>query len=54
LTLVRAFDESAVLMGGVNWLNWIYSQGRQFDDQAKIVARLESNVRRLMHLAKAA
>jgi Ser/Thr protein kinase RdoA (MazF antagonist) len=53
LALVKAFDQSAVLLGGVNWLNWIYRQGREFDDQAKIVARLESNVRRLAHLAAA-
>jgi Ser/Thr protein kinase RdoA (MazF antagonist) len=54
LMLVTAFDQSAVVLGGVNWLNWIYCQGRQFDDRAKIVARLQNNVRRLAHLAEAA
>jgi Ser/Thr protein kinase RdoA (MazF antagonist) len=54
LVLVTAFDHSAVVLGGVNWLNWIYCQGREFEDHGKIVARLESNVRRLAHLAEAA
>ncbi len=48
--LVDAFDESSVLLSGVNWLDWIYRQGRQFSDPEQVQARLETNLQRLRHL----
>jgi Ser/Thr protein kinase RdoA (MazF antagonist) len=49
--LVAAFDESGVLLSGVNWLTWIYLQGRQFADPKAVADRLDQNLARLAHLA---
>ena len=51
-SLVIAFDRSSVLMSGVNWLNWIYVQGRQFADTRAVSARIEEILERLEHLTK--
>ena len=49
--LVTAFDRTTVLMGGIQWLEWIYCQGRQFDDREAVIARLDDTTSRLIHLA---
>jgi homoserine kinase type II len=47
-TLLSAFDRSTVLMAGLNWLDWIYRQGRQFEDPQAVLARIdEINLRNL-------
>jgi homoserine kinase type II len=51
--LVTAFDRSGVLLSGLQWLDWIYLQGRIFANRAAVVARLDEIVARLQHLAKA-
>jgi Ser/Thr protein kinase RdoA (MazF antagonist) len=48
--LVTAFDESGVLLSGLNWLTWIYQERREFDDRRKIAARIDANLARLTHL----
>jgi hypothetical protein len=50
--LVTAFDRTTVLMGGIQWLEWIYCQGRRFDDREAVIARLDDTTSRLVHLAK--
>ena len=50
--LVSAFDRANVLLSGMNWLDRIYLQGRQFDDRAAVEARLDENIGRLEHLAE--
>jgi homoserine kinase type II len=52
--LVAAFDHSSVVMSGLNWLDWIYVRGIQFDDPQAVTARIEENLRRLRNLAKGA
>ena len=46
-TLVAAFDTSGVLLGGINWLSWIYEQQRVFDRPDAVQARLDYFCRRL-------
>jgi Ser/Thr protein kinase RdoA (MazF antagonist) len=52
LTLVSAFDRSTVLMGGLQWLDWIYVERRVFDDRAAILARIDEFLARLGTLRK--
>ena len=47
LKLVEAFDRSTVLLAGLNWLNWVYREGRLFEDQAKLLARVDEILTRL-------
>lgn len=51
LPLIEAADESNVLLSGLNWLRWIYVDGRQFDQRAEIIRRLEGLLARLQRLA---
>jgi Ser/Thr protein kinase RdoA (MazF antagonist) len=47
LLLVKAFDRSTVLMSGLNWIDWIYCQGRSFVPGDAIPRRLDEILRRL-------
>ena len=51
LALVELFDQSAVLLGGMTWLDWHCLEGRTFDDRAKVLARLQTILGRLEVLA---
>ena len=48
--LVTAYDRSNVLLSGMSWLEWIYLEGRQFEDRGAICERLDANLARLEHL----
>lgn len=50
--LIGAFDQSGVLMSGLSWLQWIYVEGRQFEDQPRVLARLDENLLRMEHLGR--
>ena len=50
LQLVRTFDRSTVLLAGLNWIEWIYRERRQFNDLASVLARLEHFLTRIEHL----
>jgi Ser/Thr protein kinase RdoA (MazF antagonist) len=50
--LVAAFDRSTVLMAGLNWLDWIYAQGRRFENSATVLARVDEILVRLTHLTE--
>lgn len=50
--LVTAFDTSSVLLSGMRWLEWIYLQGRRFEDMPAVRQRLEQNIARLEHLIR--
>jgi Ser/Thr protein kinase RdoA (MazF antagonist) len=52
--LVTAFDTSGVLLGGMNWLTWLYLEDRSFEDEASVAARLDYFVRRLTTLCERA
>jgi homoserine kinase type II len=47
LLLVKAFDRSTVLMSGLNWIDWIYRQGRVFVSSEAIPPRLDEILLRL-------
>jgi Ser/Thr protein kinase RdoA (MazF antagonist) len=47
LLLVKAFDRSTVLMSGLNWIDWIYCQGRRFASGDAIPRRLDEILLRL-------
>lgn len=47
--LMRAFDAANVLLGGLEWLDWIYFQGRVFENRAAIITRLDEFLSRLQH-----
>jgi Ser/Thr protein kinase RdoA (MazF antagonist) len=49
--LVAAFDRSTVLMSGLQWLEWIYCDGRIFEDRDAVTGRLDEITDRLLHLA---
>lgn len=51
LLLVEAFDKSTVLLSGLNWIDWIYRQGRTFDDWQAVAGRLQGILGRLRFLA---
>ena len=48
--LIRAFDQSGVLMSGLNWLRWICVEGKRFDNHQHVLRRLDENLRRIEHL----
>ena len=50
LALVSAFDRSTVLMGGLQWLEWIYLDGRQFHNRSAVIGRMDEFLSRLVHL----
>lgn len=45
--LASALDEANVILAGLNWLEWICVQGRVFENQAAIQARLDEMLVRL-------
>jgi Ser/Thr protein kinase RdoA (MazF antagonist) len=48
--LVKAFDRSTVLMSGLNWIDWIYRQGRVFASGDAIPRRLDEILLRLENM----
>lgn len=52
LRLIAAFDRSAMLMSGLNWLDWIYRQHRSFEHDEAIPARLREIAGRLENLSQ--
>jgi homoserine kinase type II len=51
-SLVAAFDRSAVVLSGLNWLDWIYRDARDFEEPGAVLVRIEDNLKRLRSLAK--
>ncbi len=51
LALVELFDQTAVLLSGMTWLDWICLQGRVFEDRDKVIGRLRAIAARLKVLA---
>lgn len=51
LLLVSAFDESAMLLSGFNWLEWVFIARRQFENPAEVVRRVRRIVSRLEDLS---
>jgi Ser/Thr protein kinase RdoA (MazF antagonist) len=53
VTLVTAFDRSTVVLGGLQWLEWIYLEGRRFDNRPAVLERVDEFLGRLERLAQA-
>jgi homoserine kinase type II len=49
--LVRAYDESGVLLSGINWLKWVFIEDRQFADRAGVLKRFDEITCRLINSA---
>ena len=49
--LARVYNASGVLLSGMNWLEWIFVDGRQFGDRAAVMSRFEEIADRLAVLA---
>jgi hypothetical protein len=45
--LVRAYDESGVLLSGIHWLRWVFMEGRQFENTNGVLARFDGILGRL-------
>jgi Ser/Thr protein kinase RdoA (MazF antagonist) len=52
LALVTAFDRSTVLMGGLQWLEWIYCQQRIFVNRDAVLARIDEFLWRMSKLSQ--
>jgi Ser/Thr protein kinase RdoA (MazF antagonist) len=48
--LVEVFDQSTTLLGGINWLRWIYCDERSFADRARVEHRFTFLLKRLYRL----
>lgn len=49
--LLAAFDSSGVLLSGINWLEWVFCEGRRFQDSGRVRKRMEETIQRLRRLA---
>ncbi|MCA9213259.1 MAG: phosphotransferase [Planctomycetales bacterium] len=52
LQFVHAFDIANVTYSGINWIQWIYVDRRQFSEMSAIARRLETIVKRQNYLRK--
>lgn len=50
-TLIPIFDQANTVLSGLNWLQWIYLDRRQFDNRQAVMQRLDGNLPRLALLA---
>jgi homoserine kinase type II len=45
--LISTFDQCNVLLSGLNWLQWCYVEGREFDDPGGVIRRVDEHLSRL-------
>ncbi len=50
-SLIRVFDQSAVLLGPLSWFEWVFRDHRDFESRDAILARVDEMLLRLAHLA---
>ena len=50
--MVSAFDQSTVLMGGLQWLDWVYLVQREFANRHGALARVDDLLARLAKLGE--
>ena len=50
LQLVKAYDQTSVLLTGIQWLDWVFREGRQFGDRPAVLARADEALVRLSYL----
>ncbi len=49
---VSIYDQTTVLLSGVNWLQWVFVEHRQFASRQAVLERFNSILRRLARLAR--
>jgi Ser/Thr protein kinase RdoA (MazF antagonist) len=52
--LIGVFDQSAVLLSGMNWLSWVFIDRREFEAREAVIRRLDVTIERLRHLSQKA
>ena len=50
--LIPVFDSSSVLLSGMNWLQWVYVDGRVFEQREVITDRLDALILRLRSMGE--
>jgi homoserine kinase type II len=45
--LVGTFDRSQMMLAGVNWVEWVFVEGRTFSDPSAVLKRMEHILSRL-------
>ncbi|HTQ37948.1 MAG TPA: phosphotransferase [Pirellulales bacterium] len=50
--LVQIYDESSTLLSGIHWLQWVFAEGRQFENRQGVLMRFEEILGRLIRLAQ--
>lgn len=50
LVLVDAYDRSTVLLSGMNWVQWVAVEGREFNQRQRVLSRMDEVVQRLQQL----
>lgn len=50
LQLVPIFAQSGLLLGGLNWLKWLFLDGRQFEDRIAVTRRVNTIIEQLERL----
>jgi Ser/Thr protein kinase RdoA (MazF antagonist) len=51
--LITAYDQSAVLLSGFNWLQWVFAEGRRFEDRLGVRQRFDLISQRLARMTSA-
>lgn len=51
-SVLASFDQSTVLLGALNWLEWIYRERRVFGDSGAVLSRLDGLIVRQEHLCR--
>jgi Ser/Thr protein kinase RdoA (MazF antagonist) len=45
--LSKILDRTGTILAAANWLQWLYNEGRHYEDRHSVAERLESLVRRM-------
>jgi Ser/Thr protein kinase RdoA (MazF antagonist) len=48
--LIQVYNDSEVLLSGTHWLQWIFVNGRQFENRPTVLARFDEILARLVRL----
>jgi Ser/Thr protein kinase RdoA (MazF antagonist) len=52
LSQIEAYDQTAVLLSGINWLQWAFVDNRKFENHQAVLQRFEVITQRLANLTR--